>query len=355
MPKQRRDIPWLAQRGEVWYANWYDQGERRTKSVTLRTKDHVEAHIRFAAFLTTGRAIFEEERQAGLTVAAALDDYYREHVVGHVVDRAREERIIRLLNVGFKDVLLKDVDIPACRRYGTARKAGVIRSTANNIKNKVGVKDSTVRKELTTLRAAAGHALRWKRITLAEMPVVELPKAEYREAEWLTKEELADVLDKATGPLRDFIVVAYYTASRKTAIERLSVFQIDFERNRLNLSKPGEKRTRKRRPVVPIDPLARPVLRQLVADAKEAGRENIFASDFRSYGRFNRLLTSMGLTAKAKPHVLRHSRASHLLQDGVPIFDVARLLGDTVETVERVYGHHSTEYLERTISSSRRA
>jgi hypothetical protein len=28
-----------------------------------------------------------------------------------------------------------------------------------------------------------------------------------------------------------------------------------------------------------------------------------------------------------------------------PIYDVAKLLGDTVATVEKVYGHHSPEYL----------
>jgi integrase len=63
------------------------------------------------------------------------------------------------------------------------------------------------------------------------------------------------------------------------------------------------------------------------------------------YTPFNRHLKRLGLAAKGFPHILRHTRATHLLQAGVPIYDVAKLLGDTIATVERVYGHHSCESL----------
>ena len=47
------------------------------------------------------------------------------------------------------------------------------------------------------------------------------------------------------------------------------------------------------------------------------------------------------------PHVLRHSAATHMVMAGVPIAEVARMLGDTIATVEKVYGHHSEDYLRR--------
>jgi integrase len=43
------------------------------------------------------------------------------------------------------------------------------------------------------------------------------------------------------------------------------------------------------------------------------------------------------------------SRATHLLQAGASIYDVAKLLGDTTATVERVYGHHSCESLGKNL------
>ena len=37
--------------------------------------------------------------------------------------------------------------------------------------------------------------------------------------------------------------------------------------------------------------------------------------------------------------------------DGVPLVEVARLLGDSEKTVERVYGKHSPDYLRRAVNA----
>jgi site-specific recombinase XerC len=44
--------------------------------------------------------------------------------------------------------------------------------------------------------------------------------------------------------------------------------------------------------------------------------------------------------------MLRHSRATHMLMDGEDPYKVAKLLGDTLATAERVYGHYDVDYLK---------
>ena len=44
------------------------------------------------------------------------------------------------------------------------------------------------------------------------------------------------------------------------------------------------------------------------------------------------------------PHVLRHSRATHLMMAGISIWEAAKSLGMTAEMVERVYGHHHPDW-----------
>ena len=39
------------------------------------------------------------------------------------------------------------------------------------------------------------------------------------------------------------------------------------------------------------------------------------------------------------PHLFRHTFATWLLEDGVPIEDVAKLMGHTTEAMTRLYSH----------------
>ena len=99
--------------------------------------------------------------------------------------------------------------------------------------------------------------------------------------------------------------------------------------------------------MVPISPEIRSTVERLL----EANRNSewLFGDPRKMYRPFRELMEGLGLPQKANPHVMRHSRATHLLLAGVPLYDVAKLLGDTVATVERVYGHHSPDYLAAAI------
>jgi integrase len=362
MPRRARLVPWIdTNPGGFFIACWYDQEKRRTQRISLGTKDPVEAQARFAAFLTEGQPIREPSRLAGLTVSQALDDYWTEHVAVKTADPVRQENAIRHLKAWFADTRLRDVDIPMSRRYAAARRAGEIGGgrRKQKLEQKRG-SDSTIRRELVTLKAAANHAVKWKRIQVTELPSIELPPEPTPDAigedEWLTRDELAKVLAAATGRLRDFIVLAYDSGSRREAIELMTKFQVDLRAGRVNLRSPGEtpaqQRSKKRRPVVPIGPDARPVYERLLA---ETTTEYLFDTPTDMYRPFRKLMESLGLGRKRNPHILRHSRATHLLQDGVDIWSVAKLLGDTVKTVERVYGHACPEFLGETLQRRRTA
>lgn len=348
MPRPRRDIPWLEWRGGTAYVCWYDAGQKRTRRQSLGTKDSTEAQKRYAAFLVEGPECFDGngQRAAGLTVTQAIDDYLREHVTTKVIDRTRAEVIARHLKAYFVDTLVKDVDIPASRAYAEARRTGAVGGGKRRHVREGA--DSTIRRELVVLGAAARHAMRWKRITAAELPSIELPVEARKEAEWLTKIEIAKAIESATGTLRDFIEIAYYTAGRRASIECLTKFQVDLKNNRINLRAPTEsalqRGSRKRRPIVPIDPKLRPTVERLMS-AGESDNTWLLGSNKDMYRHFAEHMAAIGLPEKSNPHILRHSRATHLLQDGVSLYDVARLLGDTVATCERVYGHHSPDYL----------
>jgi len=142
------------------------------------------------------------------------------------------------------------------------------------------------------------------------------------------------------GQLRAFILIAYYTAGRHRSVETLHKSQIDLQHSRINLRASDEtvleRKSRKRRPIVPLFSEIRPVVEQLM---RESPNEWLFGSPVASIRRFTRICARSD--NKPRRHVLRHSRATHLLHDGIGVYVVAKLLGDTVAMIERVYGHFS--------------
>lgn len=351
MPRKKRELPWLDKRKGVFYACWYEAPHQaegikqagRTRAVSLHTSDASEAAAAFAAFLGQGQSAYASGVETvGLTVARLLDNYEIEHVNTKVTDKTRQLNAMSHLRSYFGQTQVKDLDIPASRGYAAARRSGAVGGGRRHSGERARGSDSTIRRELNVLVAAIGHARRWKRLNGSD-PIVELPAgAPPDEATWLTRDEVKAIHAKATGPVKDFVTLAYYTGARRASIETLRVDQVNLATGRLNLRKAGEKVTAKRKALLAIHPSVRPVLDRLVQEAKDGwlfGPSVDFYRDYRAAAR------AAGIDDdRAHPHVLRHSRATHLLQDGRPPYAVAQLLGDTLTTVLRVYGHHCPEY-----------
>lgn len=345
MARTIREIPWLDTREGTYYACWYDKQSRRTKRLSLRTSDAGEAQSRFAAFLTEGE--IREVRLSGLTVPEVLDKYLEQHVAVNSADARRQRDAAKHLNVFFDGKPIADVNAQNTRTYRELREKGVVSGS----RHKGEVSPMTVRRELNVLVAAANHCAKWGWIAKTDVPMVDLPTeahtTEGEEVKFLTRAEIDILMGMADGDLHDFIVLAYFTGSRRAAIEELTVEQVRLNEKRLYLLPQGAKQTKKRRPVVPIFPEMAPVLERRIAGRKTGP---IFPATFDAYRPFSELCKACGFDGRHNPHILRHSRATHLLQGGKwTIWQVAKLLGDTVATIERRYGHHQPEFLPEEI------
>lgn len=342
MARPKREVPWLGKRGETYYAFWYDAEQGETRRTSLRTGDSREAQGYFANFLVEGT--FAKPRASiGLTVSQALDDYYREHAALKCADPRRQEDAIRHLKEFFGDLPLSEINIPRSRAYAAARRKGTIGGGKRHSGVRRVGSDSTIRRELVVLRAASEHAVKWKRADSSihlELPA-ERRLGEDDEAVYFTREELDRMLKEAKGELHHFIKLAYLTGARRRSIQDMTIPQIRWGQKQIVLKAEAKRSTKKRQPIVPILPEMEESLKAL-AKGRTSGR--LFeTADF--YRPFSRLCKKLGMPDRCHPHLLRHTRATHLLQAGVPIYDVAKLLGDALVTVDRVYGHHSSERL----------
>jgi len=345
MARPKRTVPWLAKRGDIYYAYWPRQDSPKPGSWSLGTTEAGEAQDRFAAYLINRDVITDTaETSKDITVKKILSDYKIEHIdePGKVAETTadRFDSCQKNLNRFFGTAIVKDIGILNCRQYKKARNSG-------QSGHKSG--DSTVRRELADLESAIGHAVRWKRLNKSDAPFIEKPKQAPPKDRWLTNDELKRLMENASGRTLLFIQLAYWTASRKQALHELTWFQVKFEDRKIHLNALGRKQTSKKRPTVPLVAQLLPILHSAKTKASTPW---VLETSGDTRTGFYSACERAGLK-KVTRHTLRHTRAVHLAQSGVRPYVIAGLLGDTTATVEANYLHHCPDHIRAEIESNK--
>jgi integrase len=252
----------------------------------------------------------------------------------------------------------------SCRSYAKRRMAGELGRP---------VKSATARRELVTLTAALNFAYLERKLS---QPVpVALPADSEPRKRWLTRKEATALIAGALGftatafdiksrnPSRwgrlfqpsyhvaRFILIGLYTGTRHEANlnMRWGVNSkggwFDLDRSVMYRRGEGEVDSNKRRVPAPIPDRLIPHLKRwrrttTIGPVEYAGR--LIAKERRGWHRARELA---GLAEDVTPHVLKHTCITWLLQNGVPIRQVAGFVGTTEKVIETTYGHHSPEFL----------
>jgi integrase len=224
--------------------------------------------------------------------------------------------------------------------------------TARNCRSYASTKtDSAAAQDLKVLRAACNH---WSReyAQIIPAPVVWKPKEGRPRERWLTRSELARLLMAArkVPHLRRFIIVAYYSGSRPGVVLRLCWDQIDLSQGVMARIAPGEAADAKKR--APPVRLGKRILSHLRRWKRLDNGTVSYLCHYEGrmvddpHGSWKRAVEAAGLTGVTR-HTLRHTRATHLMQAGIDIWEAAGFLGMTVKTLETVYGKHHPDWQER--------
>lgn len=215
-----------------------------------------------------------------------------------------------------------------------------------------GVKTGTIRKELGLLKSAIRH--NWKRGRLAEVPYIPVLPITISKVRSLSKEEASLLLRTADGDgdwrPKVYIRLALSTGARPEAIMKLKWDQVDLEHSIIDFRVTNALSHRmKRRAVVPINEMCR---RALDLAATHRSTDYVLGETVRSSAR--KWVTRIAIYAGLKnvtPNVLRHTVASLLLQDGVDLLKVSRLLGHSSSLItQQVYFQHQPTWLKETTS-----
>jgi len=214
---------------------------------------------------------------------------------------------------------------------------------------------NSVNIELRTLRAAFNIAKRWDLIEQNPFSNVKLARVPEREPVFFSKDDLRKLLAAIKEDwLKAMVVLALYTGMRRAEITNLRWQDVDFERKTIRVESNATFKTKqgKRR----IIPLADTALNLLQVRQLTKRNEYVFTLNGRKIydnwvtHKFKFYLNEVNLNDRLHFHSLRHTFASWLVQDGVSLFEVQKLMGHSNISVTQVYSHLLPETLHSTVN-----
>lgn len=178
---------------------------------------------------------------------------------------------------------------------------------------------------------------------------------------FLSKEnihKLFDVVDFGTGyeAARDraILLLFYATGIRRAELTNLNLLNVDFEKGTIKVM---GKRSKER--IIPLGPSVVKELKSyliirdtFLTDKKNNTNAFFVTSKGKSpypefiYGIVHKYLKLIASNQKLSPHILRHTFATHMLDDGADLNAIKELLGHSSLAATQVYTHNTIEKLK---------
>jgi site-specific recombinase XerD len=216
---------------------------------------------------------------------------------------------------------------------------------------------SSVRRKIAALRSY--FALQKREGRRADNPAADVPppKAPKRLPHVMSEREVGKLLrTRIAGKtefqrLRDIAMMELLYASgiRRAELVGLNMSDVDLDRRLMRVIGKGNKQR-----TVFINQAAADAIRSYLGVRPRTADEALFLSKRRmrmshrqAWVIFRQFAELSGLTKHVTPHVMRHSFATHLLENGADIMTIKELLGHESLSTTQIYTNVSLEHMRR--------
>jgi integrase/recombinase XerC len=219
----------------------------------------------------------------------------------------------------------------------------------------------SISRKLATLRAFAKFLMRSE--TLKNNPTLNIasPKLDRRLPDYLTRSEILKILQlpdkKSVEGLRNYVILElfYATGVRVSELIELRIRDVQFSQGTIRVK---GKRAKER-----VLPMGNRVARDLSSFLDRIAGQGEYSGGYDDYifkrddgEKFSRqqiarivgmYIKRVSTKEKAHPHALRHTFATHLLDEGADLMSVKELLGHSNLSTTQIYTHVSAEHLKK--------
>ena len=222
-----------------------------------------------------------------------------------------------------------------------------------------GMSSRSINRKISSLRSFYKYLLRMGEVAQSPMVAIVAPRAARRLPVFVEQQQMSELFSEVEFPddwegLTDRLLLAllYNTGMRLSELINLKESQVNDATRVIKVLGKGNKER-----VIPVSGMLLEAVRdyqekkRVLLERADAGVLLVGKSGRRLYPKYvyrvvQRYLAQVTTIEKKSPHVLRHTFATHLMNEGAELNSVKELLGHASLAATQVYTHNTIEKLK---------
>lgn len=238
-----------------------------------------------------------------------------------------------------------------------------VRSWVVNLKNQ-GLKNKSIHRKISSLKSFYKFLLKIGEIDINPTSKVALPKLASRLPDFVREDDMRLLLDNLEEQSNDFddltkytiFLLLYSTGMRRAELINLKELSVEFDKETIKVL---GKRNKER--IIPMESSVKNKLKIYQQQKNELGLSTLtFFVNSKGqkltekfvYQTVNNYLSMIPSLKKRSPHVLRHTFATQMLENGADLMAIKDLLGHESLSSTQVYTHNTMEKLKQVYKSA---
>lgn len=266
-------------------------------------------------------------------------NYSDKTIINYELDLKDYFNFLKVECLDYKDITYNDL-MPLFKHFET-----------NKLTNK------SIRRHISSIKGFYKYLVNNEIVNSNPFIYVNLPKKEQKLPRYLTLSEMLSIFDKmeikTNYNLRDRLILElmYATGVRVSEVINIKVYDIDFYNNSIKVLGKGSKER-----IVYYNEVVRDLLSKYMSIYDSLNKKNLEYLFLNQKGDklttkgisyiINQVIKKISFNKHITPHMLRHTFATHLLNNGCSVTTVQELLGHSSIGTTGIYTHVTFDHIK---------